>query len=178
MSTREELFFKNRKEAHTWLIDNGYRISIGKFYEDIKNNGFPALNADKTVSKYQVAVYGKGLEEHNTPDLSAMDRSAYLHQKEQAEAEIAQLKAQRMRREEDKYWIHARDAWSALAALIGDLRGAISRELYDSRRRIVEAAGGEMHREGEVFELCDGVVDAAFNRVAKQGITVQWEGDK
>lgn len=171
-------YFKNRKEAHNWLVAEGYQVSQGKFYQDISRNGFPALNGDKTVSKYQVMVYAKQLEEQAAPDLSAIERSENLHRKETAEAQIAEMKAERMRREEDANWLHADAAWSTLAALVGNLRDAIRRALHDDQVAIVQAAGGEVLRAPEVYEQIEATVDRAFNQVAGESIEVQWEGEE
>lgn len=171
-------YFKNRKEAFVWLEDNGYKISIGKFYQDIKKKGFPILNTDGSVSKYQVAVYGKNLEKEQAADPSALERSEAAHRKEVADAKIAEMKAERMQREEDAMWLHADSAWSALAALIGNLRDAIRRELHTDQAAIVQAAEGNIARAPEVFEFIDQVVNAAFNKVAKSGIDIQWEDEE
>lgn len=171
-------YFRTRKEAHQWLVDNGFKISQGKFYQDCKNNGFPYVNRDASVSKYQVMEYGRGLQEERGPDLSALERSEHLHRKEKADAEIAEIKAERMRREEDSLWLHADVAWSALAVVVGNLRDAIRRSLHRSQVEIVLAAGGEIARAPEVYEHIDGVVNQAFNEAAKHGFEVQWEGDQ
>ena len=168
-------YFESRKEAHDWLLANGYKVSIGKFYGDIKNNGFPALNSNKTVSKYQVAIYGKSLEEETKADISALERSERLHRKEKAEAEIAEMKAEKMRREEDTIWIHADEAWSALAAVIGNLRDALRRAIHAAQVDIVQAAGGDVFRAPEVYDHIDGVISQAFNEVSKKNIDVTWE---
>jgi hypothetical protein len=170
-------YFKNRKEAHQWLTDNGFKISQGKFYQDCKEKAFPFVNSDGRVSKYQVLEYGRGLQEERTPDLSAIERSEHLHQREKAEAEIAVMKAERMRRDEDSLWLHADVAWSALAVVVGNLRDAIRRSLHAAQIDIVLAGGGEMSRAPEVYEHMESVINQAFNEVAKKGIDVQWQGE-
>ena len=167
--------FKNRKEALVWLIEQGYAVSQGKFYGDIKDKGFPVLNQNKTLSKYQVAVYGKNLEVQQQPDPSALSRTEYSQQKEKAEAEIAVMKAERMRRDEDELWLHADKAWSVLAALIGDLRDVIRRQLHDEQYHITLAAGGDPVRAPEVFECVDQVVSTAFNQVAGASLEIKWQ---
>jgi aspartyl-tRNA synthetase len=173
----QEEFFVNRSEAYDWLIANNFKVSSGKFYGDCKK-GFPAINADKTVSRYHVAIYGQQLKEENTPDLSSIQTASYDHRKAKAEADMAEMKAEKMAREEDALWLHADDAWSAIAALIGNLRDAIRRELHDAQVDIIVAAGGEIARGPEVYEHIDGVVGRAFNGVAKRGIDVQTEEEK
>lgn len=166
--------FASRKEAYEWLVANGYAVSVGKFYQDIKQNGFPVLNSDKSVSKYQVRVYADSLLADQQPDPTALSRSENLHRKEKAEAEIAEMKAERMRREEDAYWLRAEDAWSVLAALIGNLREVIRRHLLDAQTEIAQAAGGDAGRAPEVFELADQIVSHAFNEVSGQKIEIEW----
>jgi hypothetical protein len=171
-------YFGNRKEALEWLNANGYKVSQGKFYQDCKNNGYPFVNKDGRVSKYQVAEYGMSLQKELVPDFSALERSEHLHRKEKADAEIAEMKAERMRREEDSLWLHADTAWSTLAAVVGNLRDAIRRSLHGAQVEIVLAAGGELSRAPEVYEHIEGVVNQAFNEVAKKGFEVQWEGEE
>lgn len=171
-------YFANRKEALEWLNANDYKVSQGKFYQDCKKNGYPFVGKDGSVSKYQVAEYGMSLQKELVPDLSALERSGHLHRKEKAEMEISEMKAERMRRDEDVLWLHADTAWSVLAVLIGSLRDAIRRSLHGAQVDIVLAAGGEISRAPEVYERIEGVVDQAFNEVAKKGIDVQWEGEE
>ena len=166
--------FANRQEAYDWLIAQGYAVSVGKFYQDIKRKGFPALNPDKSVSKYQVAVYGKGLESKQQPDLTALSKTEDTHRKERAEADIAEMKAERMRREEDSYWLHADQAWSVVAALIGSLRDVVRRHLHDAQLEITKAAGGDISLAPEVFEAMDQVIGRAWNEVAGKEIDIAW----
>lgn len=49
--------FKNGAEALRWLQSRG-QISRGKFYEDC-NNGHITIYPDKTVSKFDVAMYAE-----------------------------------------------------------------------------------------------------------------------
>lgn len=169
-------YFKNRKEAHTWLQEEGFKISIGKFYEDCKQKGFPVVSQDGTVSKYQVSVYGRALTSEQAPDPSALERSEWAHRKEKADAKVAEMKAEKMEREEDALWLHADDAWSAVAAVIGNLRDAIRRSVHTAQVDLVLAAGGDVNRAPELYEHLEQVVNGAFNDVAKKGIEVQWEG--
>lgn len=173
----EAEFFASRKEAHDWLVANGYAVSIGKFYQDIKKQGFPVVNQDKTVSKYQVRVYADSLVADQQPDPSALARSEHLHRREKAEADLAEMKAERMRREEDAYWLRAEDAWSALAGLIGELRDTIRRQLHDAQVALAQAAGGDVARAPELFEAIDQVVSRAYNDMAGRELNIQWGGE-
>lgn len=175
--------FKTRKEAYDWLRSQGCQVSIGKFYQDIKRreNNAPALNADKTLSRYQVELYRYKLgEQAAPPDLTAMaqDRVDYAHAREKAEAEIAQMKAERMRREEDNRWVEQITAWGVLAATLGELRDAIRRCLHDSQADLVSAAGGEPHRAPELYEAADQVIGRAFNQIAAKAVDITFVEDQ
>lgn len=167
-------FFVNRKEAYDWLVDNAFKVSSGKFYGDCKK-GFPAINADKTVSKYQVVIYGQGLKEEQAPDLSALQKSGYDHKKAKADATIAEIKAKQMEREEDELWLHADVAWSVIAALLGQIRESIRHQQHTACPEMVVAVGGEVARAPELFELLEGCVDKAYNEVAGEKLEVDWE---
>ncbi len=172
----DDLYFRTRKEAHEWLQANGFNVSQGKFYGDIKKNGFPVVNADKTVSKYQVSEYGRSLKAEKAPDLSALERSENLHRKEAAEAEMAEIKAQRMRREQDKQWLHRDDAWSVVATLVVSIRDALRRAAHDGKEELAEAAGGELLRAPGLYEKIDElVINRAFNEVVGVRLDIQWE---
>ncbi len=170
-------YFKNRKEAHNWLIAEGFKISIGKFYGDIEKKGFPVLNTDGTVSKYQVSVYGRSLEDKQASDPSALDRSEFIYRKDKSDAEIAEMKAERMRREEDQNWLHAEDAWAVVAGMVGTLRDTIRRHLHSGQIEITLAAGGDAARAPEVFEHLEGIVNKAFNEVAGRKISIKFLKD-
>lgn len=176
MTDISDEYFINRQVAHDWLLENDFKISIGKFYQDIKKKGFPVLNKDKTVSKYQVAIYGKNLDEDRASDPSALLSAEYTHKKEKAESQMAEMKAKRMAREEDKLWLHADDAWSTTAAILGSLRDSIRYHLNKKSTDIIEIAGGDLSRSAEVYESLEACVDDAFNEIASSSIDVTWEG--
>jgi len=165
--------YKSRKKALTWLQDNGYKISTGKFYQDCKA-GFPSVGSDGTVSKYQVILYGQQLVSGVVADVPISTREDD-HRKNRADADIAEMKAEKMRREEDKDWLHAEDAWSAMAGLIGTLRDCIRHHIYVKQGEIVLSAAGKQDRSQEVFGFVDEVISQAFNEVAGSAISVQFE---
>lgn len=174
--------FKNRKAAHDWLQDQGYQVSIGKFYTDIKRreNNAPALNPDQTLSRYQVALYGLRLgREQAPPDLQALaaDRVDYAHAREKAEAEIAELKAGRMRREQDRDWLHADTAWAVVAGFIGSSRDVLRRHFHDAQHDLVAAAGGDPVRAPELYEACEQVIGRAYNDLARVGMDLRFAED-
>ena len=173
MSHVEERFV-SRKKAFDWLRENGHKVSIGKFYQNCKE-GFPAVAADGSVSKYQVLTYGVSLTKEVLADPEKLSTREYDQRKAKADAEITEMKAKKMMREEDKLWLYADDAWSLVAGLIGGLRDGIRYQLYSSQREVVQTAGGDQDRAQEVFEFTDQLVDKAFNEVAGGSIDIQFE---
>ncbi len=166
--------FVNRKQALNWLQAQGYRVSQGKFYGDCKA-GFPGLHRDGSLSKYQVLQYGQQLDlEARGTVGERIDSSEHEARKLKAEAEIAEMKAERMRRDEDRLWLHADEAWAQVAALVGTLRDAIRHHLYAGQREIVQAAGGGQDRSQEAYECVDRLVSAAYNEVAGEAIDVKF----
>ena len=173
MSTETERF-SSRKAALDWLKSRGHKVSQGKFYKDCKA-GFPFVQKDGSVSKYQVMVYAEKLDGQTAPDLTALDAQEFDRRKAAADAEMAEIKAARMRREQDKDWLHADTAWAAVAALVGNLRDAVRHHLYQGRREAVEICGGDQDRAAELFEFIDGTIDGAFNEVAGKEIDITFE---
>lgn len=165
--------FANRKQALNWLNAQGYKISQGKFYQDCAA-GFPPLHTDGSVSRFQVMQYGQQLD-LATRSAAVQQGDEHERIKSQAEAEIAQMKAERMRREEDKEWLHADQAWSVIAALVGTLRETIRHHLHTEMAAVVHVAGGKQDRVHETFELCEELVGRAFNEVAAKPLDFEFE---
>jgi len=167
--------FKNRKEALIWLKESGYKISQGKFYQDAAA-GYPVVHKDGSVSKFQIMEYGQRLDSvrKESEAVQAMARE-YSERKEKADAEIAEMKAEKMRRDENRHWLHAAEAWGQVAALVGTLKDAIRHELFAGARELVLAAGGDQERSQETFEHADQLVARAFNKVAGDSVAVTFE---
>ena len=164
--------FVNRKQALNWLNAQGYKISQGKFYQDCAA-GFPEIHRDGSVSKYQVMQYGQQLDVSSrslVPDSSRENVSRKLA----AEAEMAEMKAARMKRDEDALWLHADTAWAQMAALVGTLRDCIRHHFHTAQNELVHVAGGNMDRNHEVYEFCDDIVNRAFNEVAGSSIDIKF----
>ena len=160
--------FANRKQALNWLNAQGYKISQGKFYQDCAA-GFPPMHTDGSLSRFQVMHYGQQLDLATRSAATQQDGDT-SRRKEAAEAEIAEMKAERMRREEDKEWLHADQAWSVVAALVGSLRETLRHHLHSEAAALVHVAGGGQDRVHEVFEFLEEVVGKAFNEVAGKGV--------
>ncbi len=170
----EEERFQTRKKSLDWLHEHGHKVSRGKFYQDCKD-GFPAVSSDGSLSRYQVLTYGLSLNKQVLADPEKISTREFDQRKAAADADIAEMKAKKMKREQNKLWLHADDAWSVLAGLTGNLRDSIRHQLYSSQREVVEIAGGDQDRSQEVFEFMDQLVDRAFNEVAGDAVNVCFE---
>ena len=162
--------FRNRRTALSWLREQGYKISQGKFYNDC-GAGYPLVARDGSVSKFQVLEYAQRLDVSTRAVAAALEPSRdYEARKIKAEAEIAEMKAEKMRRENDTLWLHAEDAWGQLAALVGALRDAVRHQLYEQAPELVLVAAGEQAKTMALYEAIEGAVDDAFNEVAGVGV--------
>ena len=168
--------FSSRKKALDWLNGEGHKVSTGKFYKDCAL-GFPAVDKDGSLSKYQVLTYGLSLNKQVQPDSEALSSREWDLRKAKADAKMAEIKAEKMQRENDSLWLHADEAWGAVAGLVGSLRDCIRHHLYTAQRELVQIAGGEQERSQEVFEFADGVIDKAFNEVAGSSIDLKFGGE-
>lgn len=169
--------FTSRKQALEWLKANGYKVSQGKFYQDC-GGGYPFVHKDGSVSKFQVLEYGQklDLQARSAAAVAAATRE-WDDRQVKANAEIAEMKAERMRRDEDRFWLHAVDAWAQVAALVGALRDNVRHQLFIAQREIVQVAGGDQDRSQEVCDFCDQLVARAFNETAGATINLKFERD-
>lgn len=157
--------FKNRKQAWGWLQAQGYKVSVGKFYGDC-DDGFPSIHRDGTVSRFQVMQYGQQLDVERRVDARPdNDREANEARKVKADADIAEMRVERERREMDNEWLRKPDAWAALAALVGTLLDALRHELHQGQGELVLAAGGNQNNGPQVYEAAEVIIGRAFNAV-------------
>jgi len=160
--------FKNRKQAHNWLAAQGYKVSNGKFYNDCEA-GFPAIHKDGSVSRYQVMQYAQQQDVERRGSVFQPGGGDDDARKLKAQADQEEMKAERMRREQDEQWLHADAAWSALAALLGVLKDSLLHHFHASQGELVHLAGGDPSRGPEIYEACDEIAARAFNEVAASG---------
>jgi hypothetical protein len=170
--------FKNRRSAWNWLNEKGFKISRGKFYADC-GAGFPKIHRDGTVSRFQVMEHGQRLSlefkrsAKETPIHN--EREELLLRKERAETQISEMKAERAKREQDRDWLHAEDAWASMAAIIGTLRDSIRHHLERGSREIVEISAGNQDHVYQTYEAMDDLISQAFNEVSGAEINVTFE---
>lgn len=159
--------FANRIQALNWLKAQGYKISQGKFYQDVKA-GFPVLQRGGTVSRYQVMQYGQQLDVEIRGVASVSGgREEHDDRRAKAEADIKEMEATKRRREEDAEWLHADAAWAAIAGLLGVLKDSLRHHFHAGQGELIHLAGGDPARGPEVYESCEEIMARAFNEVAR-----------
>lgn len=159
--------FANRKQALNWLVSQGYKISQGKFYQDVKA-GFPGLQRDGSISRYQVMQYGQQLDvESRGAQVFPGGQDDYEARKAKADAEIKEMQAAKMRKEEDADWLHADAAWAAIAGLLGVLKDSLRHHFHAGQGELIHLAGGDPARGPEVYESCEEIMARAFNEVSR-----------
>jgi hypothetical protein len=161
--------FRNRKQAFDWLKSQGYKVSQGKFYGDCEA-GSPAVHKDGSVSRFHVMQYGQQLDlerKSSDPDSQKADEADL--RKRIAEAEIAERKNEREKRQMDSEWLNRSDALTQMAAIMGKTRAALRRRFSSTYQEVVKKCGGDHNRGNEVNEYQDSLIRQAFNEVAGNG---------
>lgn len=174
--------FKNRVQALNWLQGQGYKVSQGKFYGDCKA-GFPAIHKDGTISRFQVLQYGQQLDIEKKGGKLADEQKADEAdiRKRIAEAEMAERKNEREKRQLDADWLHRPEAVLQVAALMGKIRASLRRRFYTGYPEVIRKCNGDQSRGNEVYEYMDNLALQALNEVAGngrvEGILVKKESD-
>jgi hypothetical protein len=159
--------FANRKQALNWLQAQKYKVSQGKFYQDCAA-GFPVMHRDGSISRYQVMQYGQQLDvETRGTALLSGGQDADEARKIKADADIKEMQAAKMRKEEDAEWLHADAAWAAIAGLLGVLKDSLRHHFHAGQGELIHLAGGDPARGPEVYESCEEIMARAFNEVAR-----------
>ena len=156
--------FKNRKQAFDWLQAQGYKVSRGKFYGDCED-GHPAVHRDGTVSRYQVLQYAQQ-QDVGRKSIDPGESKDSDDRKAKADADIAEMKAEEMRRNISNNWLSRDDAFEALAALAGSIQASLRHHFTTGQSRLLLLAGGDQERGPELFEGIEEIIAAAMNEVA------------
>lgn len=172
-------FFQHRKAAWMWLKDQGYKISIGKFYQDIETTGFPVVASDGSLSRYQVQVYGQNLaakkQRVSTPEELSRFDAQYRY--EIAKAENEELKAADAKRALSADWMHRAEALSMIAKALADFKDLLPRLYYDRRLDLVDVVGGDHARASRLQEVLVEVLNQAWRDLCERGLDVEWDVD-
>lgn len=174
--------FKNRQAALQWLQQRG-QVSRSKFYDDC-NAGLITVHPDKTLSKFEVALYAEKLfaatRQPTGSGTIAIQREADEARKVRAEAEIKEMQAEGLRREQDKKWLYRDEAVLDMAGIITCLQQALEYRCRVAADSIIQLAGGDQSRSFDVSEgIQELVIAAGFNEVANAGtLRVRFKGEK
>jgi len=166
-------YFKNRQAALQWLQQRG-QVSRSKFYDDC-NAGLITIHPDKTLSKFEVALYAEKLfaatrQTATGSGTLAGQREADEARKIRAEAEIKEMQAEGLRREQDKKWLHRDDAVSHLAVVVCSIQQALEQAARTAADAIIKVCNGEPARSFDVSEaITELILERAFNEVANAG---------
>ncbi len=176
-STTDPNRFKSRAAAAAWLKEQKAPISQRGFY-DACDRGFPAVAADKSLSRFEVSEYLRSLEskQRRAPGGSGTIREDAETRKAVADAAKAEIQAEQMKRQLDKDWISRADADLETCAWAGLTRDYIAHRLSQSLPTLIHTAGGDMTRAPDVQAVIDQAITDGCNDVANSGeITVDIE---
>lgn len=163
-------FFKNRQAALQWLQQRG-QVSRSKFYDDC-NAGLITIQPDKSLSKFEVALYAEKLftatRQAAGSGTLAMQRETDEARKIRAEAEIKEMQAEAARREHDGKWQLRREAEDHEIALFKLLQNIFRQRVYLDHTALLLAAGGRASNSPEFITALMTFVDSTFNQLVSQ----------
>lgn len=154
--------FKNRAQAHAWLVENGYRVARGKFYHDCAE-GVVLVAPDGSLSKFRVLEYGNKLRRPPiAPDLARVDLSQEKLRLEVRRLENDVKKQEISLRAEDEEWIERVDHERRVALLLVRLVELLD---YHSQRvapELCHLAGGHLDAAGQVIDGIKAMLDEVY----------------
>jgi hypothetical protein len=180
MSTPQQVF-KNRKEALTWLRNEGGSVSQGKFYQDCDE--FHLTQPDKTVLLCDLIAYMRR-ELKTGPTGPAQDLGAEEHNREMRDLEKRKLRAdveakERANRKEDDRWMEVVAHETQLAAFAGQIEESLQQVTTIKLSELLFIAGGELSKAAEFAHALDRLhVAALTDAVREQVKTVVFEDEE
>lgn len=173
-----EEYYKNRKEALVWLQQKG-KISQGAFYGYCEQGGYTnkigqfyplVVRPDKTISKFQVMQFAMDFFGTQKAISNEDERAADADRRKRiAEAEMAERKNDREKRQFDENWLERPKAIKQMAAILGNSRSAVLRRMHKCYPEIIRRCGGDHTRGNEVYEYLRSVVTDGFNDICHAG---------
>lgn len=160
--------FKNRLQAYAWLAAEGFTVSEKTFYNAC-TAGQVTVYADKTVSKFSVAEYGRRLKTAVVAAPNLIEKSERKSDLELRNLELDVQKKEIANRKEDANWLPKEEAWAQMAAIIGVLRDSLRHQFHVGSVAVIHAAGGDPARAPEVYEQTEELISRAFNEVVNAG---------
>lgn len=146
-------WFKTEREARLYLVGLGYDISTGKFNTD-KNNGLMICDG-KRISKFSVLEYAQRQKKSSSAPSLAV-REDYIARREKADTEkaeadarIANDKADESERQLDRKWMLRSEHEEQMAAFAGLLEDTFRHRVYLDHSLLLLAAGGQSSKASE-----------------------------
>lgn len=158
--------FKSQKEARNFLIDQGYKVSVGKFSQD--SHQFTTGKGTIVLSELIDYARKELRKTGSLADLAAQREEADTR-KAIADADRAEIKRDEERRLLDKNWISRDDSdlevcvWAALT------RDSIVARLDKNLPLLIHVSGGQVDRLAEAQAVIDQTISEACNDIANSG---------
>lgn len=174
-------FFKNIKEAHDYIVDQGYKCKKSKIYKD-KDAGRIRTQPDGTVLESEILAYVAGLKKIGGKASGELEK---VHL-EKAQAELQKIKTSEERqrfdldRERGKYILRddvVREIILKLAAMEAGVKHLIRIRAVD----YIHKVGGMPEKSAMLIELMESEIDELWNGFCEfdeLNIVVRKSGDK
>jgi len=171
--------FKTRKEAFDWLQAQGYKISIGKLYQDCEAGVKITVHQDGTVSKWETLEYAKSELTTGTGTGSTSGLASEQLRKVKAEADMKELQFETASRLADKKWMLHEDVLRETACLIGGIQNAFFLTVHKRTSELIRLCRGKQEMLPDVLEfLEEKIVKEAFNTATTVGCELIFQVDE
>lgn len=164
-------WFKSIAEAERFLNDQGFDVSHGKFFADVKSGKVETQG--KRLSKFSTLLYA--MQQRLSSRVGGIDLDLTKRREEadtlkaEHSAEIERMKAENMRRRMSTEWCHREEVHGVWASIMGDLYTALIHNAGSSTGKIITACNGNQNKSVNVNNCLSGIIDNSFNEVGMRG---------
>jgi hypothetical protein len=161
-----EPVFETRRAAFAWLKDQGYKISIGKFYQDCAK-GLCAVGQDGTIRESAVIAYAL----QQLPKVETEDGKLVPKQAEKLDEEIAHIRARRQNSEFDLehkkgQYLPRKDFGLELAARAGVLEQGLRNFIRTRMVDLISMCAGDPGKLPTLVDFFNQELDALLTEYA------------
>jgi len=161
----DEQYFKDKKTAFQWYVDNGGCRKVSSFYSTVNSIGRKVSRLTISEMLRRENLKTKPTSQSDQDDL----RRDAETRKAVAAADREEMKRDEERRELDREWIKRADADMQVCAWAALTRDAIAHRLKKSTPALIHAAGGNIDMAAAVQAVIDQAITDGCNDIANSG---------
>lgn len=164
--------FPQQKDALAWLKAHGFKVSAGKFSQDVRAGECQA-QSDKSIRLQDLKAYASSLTVDRAKlggnEKRADDRDEADTRKAIADADKAEIQRDAMKRELDAAWMKRESAEELICLWVDFAFNACGDRIKKSLPAMIHACGGDQGRLTELRDVVEQAFDDAGNDLAGAG---------